>query len=180
MSSPSDRLERPRRATFGDSYSVRLAALGQPEAKLCFLLPLGTSIVVFLVAIVAAPDMDSQAAAGRFSAFFSTSAQVIVTLLVALALEARTLSFRQLNARRLIVGGTLSYVVVGAVAAVLALNPTLGADLYTLLFALTCAAGMGALLSVLTVSYRVLETELQEWRGEGAAQAPPGDSEAQP
>lgn len=137
------------------------AALRSPGAKLCFVLPLGVSFLVAVLAFAFAPEIKGNEA-GRYSSLFSTAAQLIVTLLVALAVELRTL--RELNTQRLIIGGTLSYVGIGAGAAVIALNPGLGSGTYEWLFALTLGAGTGALLSVLLIAFQSFEGEVDALR----------------
>lgn len=127
-------------------------------------MPLVGALAALVVAAAFAPDINTAHKASQVSSLFSTSAQVIATLLVALALEARALPFRELNARRLIAGGTLTYVIVGAVAAIVALNPALSSCAYQVLFALTLAGGAGALLSVLAIAYHVIDTQAVEQR----------------
>ncbi|HET7443324.1 MAG TPA: hypothetical protein VFJ57_01555 [Solirubrobacterales bacterium] len=121
------------------------------------------SVVVLGAAYLFAPHIDA-ATASSYSSLFSTTGQIIVTLLVALAIELRSL--RELNAQRLIIAGTLTYVALGAGAAVLALNPTLHPGLYRALFAITLAGGIGALLSVVLIAYRGLEDEVKSRRND--------------
>lgn len=154
-------IPRPGRARSVERYASLDDALRQPDAKLCFVLPLGVSFLVAVLAFNFAPTIEA-GTAGEFSSLFSTAAQVIVTLLVALAIELRSL--RELNAQRMIISGTLSYIAIGAGAAMLALNPNLGSDVYRWLFALTLGAGVGALLSVILIAYQGFEADVKERR----------------
>jgi hypothetical protein len=142
--------------------SVVLAATLHPEAKACFVLPLAVFVFVFVLARSLAPEVSAAEWVDDYSTLFSTAAQLTVTLLVALALELRAVSFQKPNVRRLIIGVTLVYVALGAAAAVVALNPGLSTTLYKWLFSLTLAAGGAALLSVLTISYRALKSETDD------------------
>jgi hypothetical protein len=148
----------------GTWWSARVDELEYVDAKVCFLLPLGGSIVVGVIAFVFAPKIGDPDTAAQFSPLFSTAAQLIVTLLVALVLERRYLA--EINAQRLVVGGSLFYIALGAAAAVIALNTRLGACAYHWLFALTLGAGAGALLSTLTVAYRAYVAEFEAEEGE--------------
>ena len=163
MSTAGPPIRKPGPASAGERYALFDDALRRPSAKLCFVLPLGVTILVLFVAYAFAPRIDA-GNAGDFSSLFSTAAGLIVTLLVALAIELRSL--REANTQRLIVGGTLSYVAIGAVAAVVALNPTLGPDAYRVLFALTMAAGTGALLSTLLIALQGFKAEVKQQRKE--------------
>jgi len=156
----------PGRADVGNLASLLDVVTKRSEARACFLLPLSAFVLILIVSRILAPGFSSGSGAD-YSSLFSTAAQLIVTLLVALALEIRALPFRELNARRLIVGFTLLYVALGAAGAVLALSPGLPSTLYKWLFAMTLATGSAALLSVLTISFRMLENEISD-RREGA------------
>ncbi|HVO55527.1 MAG TPA: hypothetical protein VMT37_14030 [Solirubrobacterales bacterium] len=145
-----------RRAGAKEKLKTKAASLGRRDAQVGFAAPLVASLLVGAAAYVFAPRIDA-ATASKYSSLFSTSGQIIVTLLVALAIELRSL--RELNAQRLVIG-TLFYVALGVGAAVLALNPTLHPGLYRWLFAVTLASGCGALLSVVLIAYRGLEDEV--------------------
>lgn len=148
MSSTS-KLPTPPKAGAKERYRSLEAALSEPAAKRCFVLPGAVFIASLILAYGFAPSFTHENASD-FTSLFSTAAQLIVTLLVALALELR--SIRNVNARWLIASGTLTYVAVGAVAGVIALNPHLGPCGYRVLFSLTMAAGLAALLSVLLIA----------------------------
>jgi hypothetical protein len=163
VTDPRNGPPKPEKATIENFISVLTEATRHPRAKACFLFPLAVFVFVFIVARMLAPEFSTRTD-GDYSAVFSTAAQLIVTLLVALALELRASPFGEPNAARLVVGVTLVYVALGAAAAVLALIPGLDSTLYQWLFALTLAAGGSALLSVLMISYQVLEDEAMERR----------------
>lgn len=152
----------PRRGRAGNVVSLLYAVTARPEARVCFLFPFAAFVLALILGRVLAPAFADGPRA--YSSLFSTAAQMIVTLLVALALELRALPFRELNARRLIVGFTLLYVALGAAGAVLALAPGLSPAIYRWLFALTLAAGGAALLSVLAISFQVLKNEISDRR----------------
>src|SRR4051794_10639246 len=76
------------------------------------------------IGLLSVPDFETQAQRQNFSNFFGTSAQVIATLLVALALGAR---FAPSDAPLAVI--TVVYVGIGEVAAVTALSSVLPASL---------------------------------------------------
>lgn len=151
-------LARPPRANARNTTSTLWASLRNEEARASFVLPLAAFVLIFIVARVKAPAFGP-GSASEYSSFFGTVAQVIAAVLIALALELRTLPFRDLNTRRWIVGVSLLYVALGLAAAVIALNPGLSPTLDRWLFALAIAAGAAALLSVLTISLTLLKNE---------------------
>lgn len=141
-----------------DWWSLEKRTLRHPDTLLCFLAPLIVAAIAGILAFIFAPSIEDPDTAAQFSPFFSTAAQVIVTLLVALVLERRSL--RAVNAQRKILRWSFSYIAIGVVAAVTALNTRLGPTAYRFLFALTVAAGIGALLSTLTIAYRAFVAEI--------------------
>jgi hypothetical protein len=144
----------------GSWSSAQRDVLRQPDALLCFVLPLVGSLLVTGVAFAFAPRIEDPDTAAQFSPLFSTAAQLIVTLLVALVLERRVLG--EINAQRLVVTGSILYIALGAAAAIAALNTRLDACAYRLLFALTLGAGTGALVSILAIAYRGFVAEVED------------------
>jgi hypothetical protein len=157
-------LPRPSRAGWSDALSTFFQVSSDRAVRLCFFLPLFGAVLVGLVACFVAPDIGSPKQAGHYSSLFATSAQVLAAVLVALAVEARAIPFRKLNAQHLIAAGTLSYVMIGAMAAIVAQIPTLSSAAYKVMFILTLGAGGGALLSVLTVGYYITYAEARQLR----------------
>jgi len=115
---------------------------------------------VFVVALALAPDIHQGADHGRFGNLFGTTAQVIATLVVALAFEARALRREEMTLRRLTATITLTYVALGGTASVVALNPGLPECVYGPLFAIAMAGAAGALLSVLAIGYRLIRSDI--------------------
>lgn len=148
------------RVRWWDRLSVTAAALSTRAAAVCFWTPLVGALGAGVLSALFAPKIDPGKSAGDFAPLFATAAGLIGALLIALAVEAGWLGVTETNVRRRIVGGTVLYVAVGAVAAVLALIPTLSSNTYRVLFVLTMAGGAGALLSVLAVAYYVAESQL--------------------
>jgi hypothetical protein len=123
--------------------------------------PAAASAVVLVLAFIVAPDIDPGTDHGRFSNLFGTTAQVIATLIVALAFEARALKEeRDANVRRLVATVTVGYAALGGIASVVALNPELPGCMYRPLFAIAMAGGLGALLTVLATAYRIMDARL--------------------
>jgi hypothetical protein len=111
---------------------------------LSFVLPASVAACALVVGTVLAPgDLDR----GDYGGFFGTSAQVIATVLVALALEARA---ALVEVRFALL--TIVYVAVGLTAAVAGLLPSLPDALYEWLVGFTIAGGAGALISTLLLA----------------------------
>jgi hypothetical protein len=138
-------------------------ALTGRETRSVVLVPGAVAALTFLLALWQAPSIDDHNH-GEFSTLYGTAGQIIATLLVALALEARALPLEFGNARRLVAGFTLTYVGVGLVASVVALNGSLPSCAYEPLFALAMGGGAGALLSVLMIAYRIVDAEFDARR----------------
>lgn len=112
-------------------------------AKPSLLIPLGAATVAFVLGLFFAPD-----APGAWSiSFFGTSAQVIATVFIALALEARA---ALVDVR--FASTTVVYVALGLIASVTALLPGIPASGLKWLLAFTVAGGMGALASTLLIA----------------------------
>lgn len=107
------------------------------------LLPGGVAIVAPIIALALAPDDLEQAA----STFFATSASVIATLFIALALEARA---ALVDVRFALT--TVFYVALGLIASTIGSLMSLGGPAYDWLLVFTVAGGMGALASTLLIA----------------------------
>jgi hypothetical protein len=112
--------------------------------------------VVGVVGVAFAPDLDSLAQHERFKDFFTTSAQVIAALLVALAVEAR------FAVRHVLLAITSAVcLVVGELSAIAALSPALPDTAYTVLFASTLAGGTGAMVAAVVIAAQTLVEDAQ-------------------
>jgi hypothetical protein len=163
MSTDPEAAPPPGPPSVGDKLSVFEFVTRRQEVRRCFLMPLAVFVCIGIVARVLAPDIGG-GTVGDYSSFFSTAAQVIVAVFIALALELRQMPFDTLATRRLVIGVTLVYVALGAATACLALLPALPSTLYRWLFATTVAAGSAAVLSVLVIGYQVVKNETSERR----------------
>src|SRR4051794_17242103 len=136
---------------------MRSAARTRP-ARYVVKAPAIVALATLVAALLWAPEIHQGADHERFSNLFGTTAQVIATLVVALAFEASALRREDTNLRRLIATVTLGYVALGGTAAVVALNPGLPESVYGPLFAVAMAGAVGALLSVLAIAYRAIRS----------------------
>lgn len=104
-------------------------------------IPLLVATAAFVLTLIAAPDaLGNDARHAKFESMFATTAQVIATLFIALALEAR-----YVRADVALTVLTVSYVGVGVTASVVAGSPSLPGCLYGPLLALGLSGGAGAL-----------------------------------
>jgi hypothetical protein len=129
------------------------------------IVPAGFALLVLAAGLLLSPQIDSRNHQS-FSDVFATMAQVIATLVIALAIEARALPIKETNLRRFVVGITLTYVGVGGAASVLGLNPSLPSCLYEPLYAVAMAGGAGGLLTVLGIASVTIEDQFRDQRRE--------------
>lgn len=108
------------------------------------------------------PDV-SETFPSDFSEFFATAAQVLAAGLIALVLEIRVFTApRALVARRAAVLALL-FIIVGEVAAITSLIPSLpDRAMYRWGFALTVAAGVAFLIALLLIAMRTLAGDADE------------------
>jgi hypothetical protein len=119
-------------------------------------LHLFAAIVIGALAWLGHPKIHSVGQHDKFIDFYVASASVIAALLVALAIEARS------------VASTIPYALaiatmlaVGAVCAIVALSPHLPESwIYNALFALTVGCGVSGLVAVVDASVRLLSVDL--------------------
>lgn len=155
----------PPPATWRQALRVRTGVLrSDASARRLLLWPMVAALATLVLALIFAPVIRPSQHA-RFENIFGTSAQVLATLLVALAVEARALRVEDSTARRLVTGWTLGMLALGLVASVVALNPALTTCAYRVLFGLTMAAGIGALLSVLGIAFEIFEADFARATG---------------
>jgi hypothetical protein len=120
---------------------------------------LGIAIAAGIAAWCVAPDLATPARHREFTDFFLAAAATIAALLIALAVEARS-----------VIGGpffanvTMGSLAVGEIGAVAALSPSLPSWMYQWLFALTVAGGVGGLVAVVAAGRLLLEKDIAEAR----------------
>jgi hypothetical protein len=133
-----------------------------PAHRLIRFMPALAAVAAYVIGLVIAPAIESDVDQQRWSGFFGTSAQVIATLLLALAIEARFVSRAQLfpNARWAHIA--VGYVALGELAAVTGLSPSVAPCLYTQAFAITVGGGVGALITVVLIGARALTAEFRD------------------
>jgi hypothetical protein len=118
-------------------------------AALSLAYPLVLALLAFALGLAAAPErMADNDRHEQFAPLFGTAAQVIATLFIALALEARN---GMVNVRLAFV--TVAYVGVGLVAAFFAGSPSIPGCAYAWLLAFTAMGGTGALASTMVIAY---------------------------
>lgn len=160
MTVTQDEPAAPHRASKWATFKLFIVATKHRDTALCFVLPLAFFVASFIVARVAAPDFASTDA--DYSSFFSTVAQMIVAVLIALAFDLGKLPPEQINLRRFVVGFSLAYIALGAAAAAIGLLPGLSPTFDRWIFAAALASAGSALLSVLTLSYQVVKGETED------------------
>jgi len=110
-------------------------------------LPAAVALISGVIAGVTAPSIPAGGTLPAwFAPFFGTSAGVIATLFVALALGAR-----QITVNVGMAWFTVIYVGLGEVAAMAGLSGSLPHGAYAVLLGLTVGAGLGALLSSIII-----------------------------
>jgi hypothetical protein len=92
----------------------------------------------------------------RYSAFFSTSAQVIAAALIALAVEAKVFRASSAPFARSAASLAFVYVLIGELAAVSALAPHLSAAVYEQALRCTIGAGLATFVAVTLVAIYVV------------------------
>jgi hypothetical protein len=110
-------------------------------------LPAAAALIGGIIASLTAPSIPPEGTPPPwFAPFFGTSAGVIATLFVTLALGAR-----QIKVNVGMAWFTVSYIGLGEVAAVAGLSGSLPHGAYAVLLGLTVGAGLGALLSSIII-----------------------------
>ncbi len=142
-----------------DESRFRLVELLGPTVDLArpyvLWVPIVVAVAGFLLGLHWAPDIPKTGPPSWLGAFFGTAAQVIVTLLIALALQARYGITRLLPAVLIPL-----YVAIGVVSAVAGTSHSLPLGAYKWLFALTMAGGLGALASAVILAVRIISSEI--------------------
>ncbi len=124
------------------------------ENRYVFFLPFVVLIVGYLLGLfLIGPEVQSGFST-KFSSFFLTAAQVMAAAFVALAFQARLYATGTALLSRRATRLAFVYVVVGVVAAVAALSPSLPGWLYEQAFALTVGCGLAVLIALLLVAGR--------------------------
>lgn len=106
-------------------------------------------VVGVALGLLVAPDVGSELERQRLVEYFSTSAQIIATFLVAIALFQGLPSAQAgYRVRRFLGRKTFVYVVVGEAAAIAGITHALPNGAYRYVFALTLGGGLGAFAAV--------------------------------
>jgi ribose/xylose/arabinose/galactoside ABC-type transport system permease subunit len=125
-----------------------------------FWLILLLALLAALFACLSAPDIDSaKGPPDWFQLFFATSAGVIATLFITLALGST-----QINASVPAAIATVGYIAVGELAALAAISPALPVCLYKFLLGATVGAGVGALASAVVISGHAISNDAWQRR----------------
>jgi hypothetical protein len=126
-------------------------------------LPEVATLVVLAVAYVVAPDFDTVAQRDRLSDFFGTSAQIIATLLVAVALfQGLSSADASYRVRRFLTWRTFAYIALSEIAAIAGLVQVLPPCGYTVAFVATLGFGAGALIAVLVAGLENIGAQRQD------------------
>jgi hypothetical protein len=118
-------------------------------------IPIVVAAVGFALGLTWAPHIPATGPPTWLGGFFTTAAQIIVVLLVALTLQARYGIMSRFPALLVPL-----YVTVGVVSAMAGTSPSLPRGAYHWLFALTLAGGSGALASAVILAFRTIRTEI--------------------
>ncbi|HXP36631.1 MAG TPA: hypothetical protein VN817_02590 [Solirubrobacteraceae bacterium] len=114
------------------------------------LLPHVGAVLLTAIAVILAPTVDHRHSASSLSSFFSTTAQIAVTLLVAIALFQGALDSRVAHrARRWLSRATFVYLGLATAAGVIGSTASVEPWMYRWLFGLAVGLGGAGLLTVL-------------------------------
>jgi hypothetical protein len=122
-------------------------------------LPLLLAGAGFVFGLATAPAIPDAGAPGWLIGLFGTTAQIIATLFVALALEARWAAMPR-SAAALTVG----YVAVGEAAAAFGMSSQLPPEAYKWLLGLAVGGGLGGLGAAALLAYKAIAAQLDEDR----------------
>lgn len=121
-------------------------------------LPAVAVVAGFVVGLfVLAPAIPDGGPPVWLTSLFATAAQIIATLFVALALEARYASITPAAAY-----ATVAYVAVGVLAAATGMSASLPHGLYAVLLGLTLGCGTGALLATALIAAMTIGGQLAQ------------------
>jgi hypothetical protein len=126
-------------------------------------LPHILAVVLAALAVIFAPPVDHGHPAGELSSFFSSVAQISVTLLVAVALfQGALTSGAAHNARRWLTKFTFVYLGVATLAGVIGSTASVDASAYRWLFGVSAGFGGAGLLTVLLMGAANIRTQQDE------------------
>jgi hypothetical protein len=121
-------------------------------------LPAVAVVAGFLIGLlVVAPPIPAAGPPAWLTSLFATAAQIIATLFVALALEARYASITRAAAN-----ATVGYVAVGVLAAATGMSAALPHGLYAVLLGLTLGCGTGALFATALIAANTIGGQLAQ------------------
>jgi hypothetical protein len=115
-----------------------------------------------LVCYFFAPQVNSKNPSTDLSAFFSTSATLLATFFIALALLSIVSPLANLRIQKIMGEVTFVYLGLGIIAAVSATVVTWHNWVYPYFFAITTGAGIGAMLAITRVGIANLQTQKAE------------------
>jgi hypothetical protein len=159
---------------------LRIDVLSGVVERRLELVPHVAAAVVFVCGLLIAPSTTADDRQ-RLSPFFSTTASILATLLVAAALfQGLPSSPISYEVRRFL--GVMSFVYLGSglVASVSALTDVLPIGLYAWAFAVTLGAGAGALLALLFAGARNIREQRAIGLGQRAEQLTSPDTPPAP
>jgi hypothetical protein len=144
------------------SGSIYQLAIRSRRDKVRAFLPPLVALVAYVLGLTVLGPKANSTFAKDFQPFFSTSAQVIATLLVALAI-GRVVLGRTITAAGLVASlWALVFIALGEVAAVSALSVRLSSAVYSQAFAMTLGAGLAALIAVVLVGWESAQRTMVE------------------
>jgi hypothetical protein len=138
-------------SVLGDWWSIMRSKASRTGVRI-LLLSLGLLVAIGILAALAAPDLGHDVTHDKYAGMFATIAQVVATLLVALAVEARLLAAID---QRLRVATALAVVVcvgVSIAASVALMSRGLPECFYAPLFGVSVGGGLAALVMILVLA----------------------------
>ncbi len=120
-------------------------------------LPLLIAVAGGIAGFAMCPEIGSEGAPTWLTSVFATCAQVIATLFVALALEARWIALSRMTAAL-----TVGYVAVGVVTAAFGTSRHLPPEAYKWMLAGAVGGGVGGLSSATLVAYRAIRQQIDD------------------
>jgi hypothetical protein len=154
----------PRRA----NHSPRCELLREYGVEYAVGLPVVVAVVAAVVGFILAPGgLEANATHEHYVGFFSSAAQVIGTLLVALVVEVRFPFSRTTGHYARAAGASATVVIaLGGLAAILGLSPGLPQCLYRITFAMAWGGLVGGLVAVTAIGVNLVLATLRQAKRE--------------
>jgi hypothetical protein len=140
----------------GAGKSTLTVVFESKRGKRALFIPPAVAVAGYVAGLTILGPKINKAFPTDFHQFFSTSAQVIATLLVVLAVEQAVFESEMAPTTKLAAQWGLVFVALGEVAAVLALSVRLSEEPYRQAFAVTVGSGLAALVAVVLTGWRRL------------------------